>query len=342
VPPNPPGATAAGGAGPAPTPRVTAALPARRATYRLTVPGFVALFSVLTLRAATQGSTVDPEIVALVLVTAVGLLLIGIVVPGLAVLRVRVAATSPVDVTVGDAVPVTVTLSGRADRVSVRLLEPTSPWYRTSSPTVGEIAHEAVRRGVYGQIAVEVHCRWPLGLFNAGRVHVVSLPSPVHVAPRAVRVDLTSKPRPTDASDAVQPSQGGTGDAVRSVRPYQLGDSPRLVHWPSTARAGALVVRELEPPVRTALVVVVDLRWGPSTGDGAPGPAVEAAASRAAGTVVAALRAGSEVLLSTYELDGPHIGRVSSPTEAGHRLARAMPGEPPSPPAGWPCEVIRP
>ena len=40
----------------------------------------------------------------------------------------------------------------------------------------------------------------------------------------------------------------GRADVVRAVRPYVAGDPARLVHWPTSARRGELVVREHDPP----------------------------------------------------------------------------------------------
>ena len=53
----------------------------------------------------------------------------------------------------------------------------------------------------------------------------------------------------------------GTGD-VRGVRPYRVGDSPRDVHWRTTARRGQLFVREYDQTDPLNLVVVLD-PWMP-------------------------------------------------------------------------------
>ena len=86
------------------------------------------------------------------------------------------------------------------------------------------------------------------------------------------------------------------------MREYVDGDPIRLVHWPSTARTGAVMVRELEGPQRPRLVVVVDLRGAESE--------AEIAASRASGLALAALAAGTLVDLATVEAS---TGRGSVP-----------------------------
>lgn len=54
----------------------------------------------------------------------------------------------------------------------------------------------------------------------------------------------------------------GLGD-VRGVRPYRVGDSPRDIHWKTTARRNQLVVREYDQTDPLNLVVVVD-PWLPA------------------------------------------------------------------------------
>src|SRR5262249_50382135 len=48
------------------------------------------------------------------------------------------------------------------------------------------------------------------------------------------------------------------GFELHSVRDYQQGESLRRVHWPSTARRGALMVKELEDSPRDEVAVLLD------------------------------------------------------------------------------------
>lgn len=57
----------------------------------------------------------------------------------------------------------------------------------------------------------------------------------------------------------------GLGD-VRGVRPYRFGDSPRDIHWKSTARRNQLVVREYDQTDPLNLVVILD-PWVPTAGE---------------------------------------------------------------------------
>jgi uncharacterized protein (DUF58 family) len=56
------------------------------------------------------------------------------------------------------------------------------------------------------------------------------------------------------------------GVELHSVREYQEGESLRAVHWPSTARRGRLMVKDLEDAPRDDLVVVLDARAGTVVG----------------------------------------------------------------------------
>jgi len=58
----------------------------------------------------------------------------------------------------------------------------------------------------------------------------------------------------------------GTGD-VRGLRPYRPGDSPRDVHWRTSARRGQLLVREYDRSEPLSLVIVVDPWLAAFTGE---------------------------------------------------------------------------
>lgn len=49
-------------------------------------------------------------------------------------------------------------------------------------------------------------------------------------------------------------------EEVSHLRPYRLGDSPRLIHWHASARQGDLVVRHLLESERDRIEILLDLR----------------------------------------------------------------------------------
>ena len=68
---------------------------------------------------------------------------------------------------------------------------------------------------------------------------------------------------------------------VRGVRPYRPGDSPRDVHWRTTARRNSLMVREYDSTEPLDLVLVVEA-WVPVTPAAADRDRLEGAISLAA------------------------------------------------------------
>jgi len=308
-------------------------------------PGELTLTSIVlfTLGAygIAAGAASGEQSVVAVGVFAFALFLIGIIWPIVALARVDVDAWTQTDATVGERYDVYVRLRGHASRVEVRLLDPPGEWWRTASPAAGEISRIATRRGVSRSLRVELRTSAPLGVFVRTRAVRVDLrfelvvaPNPITVGPRPDPVGQRVRERPNDGPVAVSTlaSRGG-GDTVRAVRPYVAGDAARLVHWPTSARLGTLVVREHEPPPATGIAIVVDLNGAPDD--------VEHAASRAAGIGRATLAAGGAVWCCTSERDGPVSARVADARDLGRRLARAGAGEPGIPPVGWPVEVVR-
>jgi uncharacterized protein (DUF58 family) len=77
-----------------------------------------------------------------------------------------------------------------------------------------------------------------------------------------------------------------TGYEFHSVREYAQGESLRRVHWPTTARRGQLMVKELEDTPKDAVAVVLDC--DPAGCAGEPPDSSFDAAVRAAGSVLRA------------------------------------------------------
>ena len=75
-----------------------------------------------------------------------------------------------------------------------------------------------------------------------------------------------------------------SGFDVHSVREWEEGESLRMVHWPSTARRGALMVKELEDAPRDEVAVLLDAAEGIDVGE-PPDSSFEAQV-RAAGSIV--------------------------------------------------------
>ena len=63
---------------------------------------------------------------------------------------------------------------------------------------------------------------------------------------------------PIRAARPVPSRTAGPGPEYLGIREYRPGDSPRHVHWPSTARTGTVMVRELEEERSRRVAIVVD------------------------------------------------------------------------------------
>jgi len=103
------------------------------------------------------------------------------------------------------------------------------------------------------------------------------------------------------------------GFDFHSVREYTQGESLRRVHWPTTARRGQLMVKELEDTPRDAVVVLLDC--DPAGASGGPPDSSFDAAVRAAGSVlkVYAGRGKRAALITTGS--GSVVVQVSSLAE---------------------------
>ncbi len=119
----------------------------------------------------------------------------------------------------------------------------------------GERRSRLVRRGRDGRTTFELRSRFPMGIFlTAARGHlhdetlardggVLVYPQPL--LPEALRRDLEMAwlDRRHSQGFEIEP-----GDEFRGIRAYRSSDPVKAVHWPATARAGSLMVREWDPP----------------------------------------------------------------------------------------------
>jgi uncharacterized protein (DUF58 family) len=110
-----------------------------------------------------------------------------------------------------------------------------------------------------------------------------------------------------DATASVYSSPRGT--SFHSLREYRDGDDWRLIHWPSTARTGELVVRQNALPDETRHLVVLDTRAA-SYPDG---ETFEDAVRFAASWCEAATAAGHPLTVATT------AGRVAAGRSGGGR-----------------------
>lgn len=258
-----------------------------------------------------------------VVCSVAAVVVLGAVWPAVVVRRIRVDVTAPADAVAGRPVEITVSVGGARSPLRVRMVEPPGEWSSAIAPVVGATVVVPPHRGVITHCTVEVDVGAPLGLVWWRRRLAVALPRPLEVAPAPIEETL---------ADSVLAARPG-GEAVRTLREYVQGDAARLVHWPSTARRGQLVVKELEEPDRPGLVLRVELGGTPEQ--------VEDIAARAMGAALGGLRAGLSVTLLTRETAGPRCAVVRSPIEAGRRLARAVPGVPAEGPVADGAVVVR-
>ncbi|WP_051808310.1 DUF58 domain-containing protein [Actinoplanes subtropicus] len=116
------------------------------------------------------------------------------------------------------------------------------------------------------------------------------------------------------SSDGQTTRPAGGGTAFYGLRDYVTGDDRRLIHWPTSARAGHLVVREISLPDATRYLVALDTRRAAYTTD-----SFEEAVRIAASLSVAVVRLGGRLELMTTG------GGLSLPVSTPRRNAPIAP-----------------
>ena len=257
-----------------------------------------------------------------------GVLAIGVFGPAaiLAVARIRVTAAAT-DGTAGLPVELKVDAS---TRLRVRPVDPPGPdgfagpvrrpratrsTARTADGRGDGVTLLPIRRGVHATVTLDIATAAPFGMQWWTRRVVLPVPAVLHVGPR--RGQPVAWPHSSEAAtgDGRRRAAADTGEP-RGARPYRPGDRQRQVHWPVTAHAGELMVREMEEPIAEPVTVRVALPVDPD--------AAERVAERAMATVLMLLGRDQPVLLATDEPAGAVCDPVTDRTSASRRLARAV------------------
>ncbi|MDQ6798315.1 MAG: DUF58 domain-containing protein, partial [Actinomycetota bacterium] len=152
----------------------------------------------------------------------------------------------------------------------------------------------ADRRGIFTVGPLQAEVTDAFGLWS--RVTAVAPSIELTVYPAIEELVPAIHSRGDDpTSGAPRPATvGPTGEDLYGLRPYEVGDDLRRVHWPSTARTGDLVVRQLELPWQARATVLLDNRTSAHTD-----ASLEAAVSAAASILAAAWAEGALVRLTT-------------------------------------------
>ncbi|HYL81109.1 MAG TPA: DUF58 domain-containing protein, partial [Candidatus Acidoferrum sp.] len=140
---------------------------------------------------------------------------------------------------------------------------------------------------------LQILTRFPFGLFAKIGRPVLCNPLLVYPAIRALA--------PDEIPEALGPGwrerdRRGQGAGLHNLRQYRPGDDPRLMHWKTSAKAGDLMLKELEDEDRPQVRLVLA-----DPAQKTPPPVLEANLSYAASLAAHAVRLGCQVQLVTAD-----------------------------------------
>ncbi|MEW6060288.1 MAG: DUF58 domain-containing protein [Actinomycetota bacterium] len=226
----------------------------------------------------------------------------GALLPIRIVRKIDVERRAPPRVSQGDEVAVDLIAvnCGRGIKLGLEVEDRHVAAVRVAIPALGPgervvigTARRAARRGRNESTSVTVRSAAPFGV--AERQRTVVVPGTTLVHPKVVRLGPLPMidALPTHEHAIHTAPRRGTGPEYLSIREYRTGDSMRHVHWPSTARHDALMVREFEQERTRRLAIVVDT----SADAGEEDTPLDSCCSVAASVAFAALGRGRGVRL---------------------------------------------
>ena len=237
----------------------------------------------------------------------------GLVLPARMVRRLEVERHAPAEVHQGEEVLVELSIANRGHGMRLGLVasDPFLSPVRVVVPSLapGERAEvatrrRAVRRGPQGGEPVELRSSAPFGVAERRR-RVAATGSETLVLPAVFPIGALPFVRSaaTQAHAIHTLPRRGQGPDYLGIREYRSGDSMRHVHWPSTARTGAVMVREFEEEQTRRLAIVLDA----SADAGEEWTPLDRACAAAASVAMAASAQGHGARLVVGTADGPEV-----------------------------------
>lgn len=208
--------------------------------------------------------------------------------------------------------------------------------YTVTEPGSG-VRQVGVRAGVPIELDVPVRTmRWgvrpfgPVGCFGASPWNAFRWTGPTSAAATVTTLPLPAvydsaapTPHPAGLVGLTRSARPGEGAEFASIRPFQVGDRLRRIHWPVSARTGRLHVTSTFAEQDSEVVLVVDASSDIGESGGIEGPASSLdRAVRAAGAIAEHyLRRGDRVGLQVF---GAESGTVRVPSRAGQAHLRRV------------------
>lgn len=181
--------------------------------------------------------------------------------------------------------------------VGAGLVEAELPLLLGRAEHVEPVRIAAPRRGVIEVGPMTIVRGDPIGILR----RAVSWPQVerIHVHPVVVAIPSTSAGAIRDVDGVATTRIIDEDLEFHGFREYVAGDSPRHVHWKSTAKADRLMVRQYEETRRATIAVLLDVRAGEYGEQPGAAEAFELAVSAAASLAAQGLRDGREVRFIT-------------------------------------------
>ncbi|HET6384795.1 MAG TPA: DUF58 domain-containing protein [Armatimonadota bacterium] len=166
---------------------------------------------------------------------------------------------------------------------------------------IGICLARTLRRGLFSIGPVTITHMDPLQLAQVTRLAPFRQEAIVYPRPLGVPLS-TLLGGDLMGSERTARSRGSAdGSDFFGIRPYRMGDEWRRIHWPSTARAGVLMVIEREALASLSLLIVLDLTAAPGDTESAP---LEVLIRLAAQMAEEAIRRVSAIYLALLHPDG--------------------------------------
>lgn len=130
------------------------------------------------------------------------------------------------------------------------------PYLSTGNDETAAVRHIFKDRGWNKVPEARLSTRFPFGFFKKW-IKVDTGDDEILVYPKIDAVETESEGFKERYGER-ESEKRGFGDDLRSIKEYREGDNPRLIHWKTTAKAGRLMVREMQDEETRGAVIEFD------------------------------------------------------------------------------------